>query len=162
MTDIIKALERIAEKLKRAGARVPVEAKGTIESAMATGLSMALVLVEEEQAALSTYRASVDAVELPEPEFYYRPVCGGEMYEGPHHARSVGGRMMREEKPGEWFGLHHESTVRRLIAEAVAREREAFPNLSPVIAWLENGCDPKEAAKELRIYMTAIRARGGE
>lgn len=25
-------------------------------------------------------------------------------------------------------------------------------NLSPVINWLENGCDPKEAAKELRAY----------
>lgn len=25
-------------------------------------------------------------------------------------------------------------------------------NLMPVITWLENGCDPKEAAKELRIY----------
>lgn len=58
--------------------------------------------------------------------------------------------------------LYASTTVRRLIAEAVARGREAFPNLSPVIAWLENGCDPKEAAKELRIYMTAIRARGGE
>lgn len=27
-------------------------------------------------------------------------------------------------------------------------------NLLPVIQWLENGCDPKEAAKELRIYHT--------
>ncbi|MFJ2989998.1 hypothetical protein ACIPF8_19200 [Collimonas sp. NPDC087041] len=26
------------------------------------------------------------------------------------------------------------------------------PDLMPVISWLENGCDPKEAAKELRIY----------
>lgn len=40
--------------------------------------------------------------------------------------------------------------------------REAWPNLQPVIAWLENGCDPKEAAKELRIYDEAIRARGGK
>jgi hypothetical protein len=48
------------------------------------------------------------------------------------------------------------------FAEMVAqREREAFPNLDPVIAWLENGCDPKEAAKELRLYNEAIRARGG-
>ena len=39
-------------------------------------------------------------------------------------------------------------------------EREAFPNLEPVITWLESGCDPKEAAKELRIYADAIRARG--
>ena len=29
-------------------------------------------------------------------------------------------------------------------------------NLMPVITWLENGCDPKEAAKELRIYQSMI------
>jgi hypothetical protein len=26
------------------------------------------------------------------------------------------------------------------------------PNLQPVIDWLMNGCDPKEAVKELMIY----------
>ncbi len=41
--------------------------------------------------------------------------------------------------------------------EAVEKERERFPNLVPVIAWLENGCDPKEAAKELRVYQHQIR-----
>jgi len=40
-----------------------------------------------------------------EPEFFYRPTCNGEMYEGPHHAKSVGGRMLREEKPNEWVAL---------------------------------------------------------
>lgn len=35
---------------------------------------------------------------------------------------------------------------------AVAAERKTFPNLLPVIQWLENGCDPQEAAKELRAY----------
>ena len=43
---------------------------------------------------------------------------------------------------------------------AAAAEREAFPDLTAVINWLENGCDPKEAAKELRLYAAAIRARG--
>lgn len=42
----------------------------------------------------------------------------------------------------------------------IAAEREAFPRLQCVIDWLENGCDPKEAAKELRLYEAAIRARG--
>jgi len=47
------------------------------------------------------------------------------------------------------------------FAELVAKvEREQWPNLNPVIQWLENGCDPKEAAKELRHYAAAIRARG--
>ena len=27
-----------------------------------------------------------------------------------------------------------------------------LPDLNPVIHWLANGCDPKEAVKELRIY----------
>ena len=47
-----------------------------------------------------------------------------------------------------------------VAAAAKAEEREAFPDLTAVINWLENGCDPKEAAKELRLYAAAIRARG--
>ena len=46
------------------------------------------------------------------------------------------------------------------LADGAAAEREAFPDLTAVINWLENGCDPKEAAKELRLYAAAIRARG--
>jgi hypothetical protein len=34
-------------------------------------------------------------------------------------------------------------------------------NLNPVITWLENGCDPKEAAKELRM-MSEIEYRNEE
>lgn len=37
----------------------------------------------------------------------------------------------------------------RWLAEAQAAK---CPNLEPVIQWLDNGCDPKEAAAELRIY----------
>ena len=33
------------------------------------------------------------------------------------------------------------------------------PNLQPVIDWLDNGCDPKEAAKELRIYQAQRDAK---
>ena len=47
----------------------------------------------------------------------------------------------------------------RFAALVAAAEREAFPDLTAVINWLENGCDPKEAAKELRLYAAAIRAR---
>lgn len=49
--------------------------------------------------------------------------------------------------------------LRNAVAKAVREEREAWPNLQPVISWLENGCNPKEAAKELRIYDEAIRTR---
>lgn len=46
------------------------------------------------------------------------------------------------------------------MANGAAQEREAFPDLSAVISWLENGCDPREAAKELRHYAAAIKAKG--
>ena len=49
--------------------------------------------------------------------------------------------------------------LERFAALVAAAEREAFPNLTAVINWLENGCDPKEAAKELRLYAAAISAR---
>jgi hypothetical protein len=49
--------------------------------------------------------------------------------------------------------------LERFAAIVAAAERKEWPNLDPVITWLENGCDPKEAAKELRIYAAAIRAR---
>lgn len=49
--------------------------------------------------------------------------------------------------------------LERFAALVAANELEMFPNLEPVINWLESGCDPKEAAKELRIYAAAIRAR---
>jgi hypothetical protein len=59
-----------------------------------------------------------------------------------------------------WHYPLSENQLRHLIARAVEAEREQWPNLNPVIQWLENGCDPKEAAKELRLYAVAIRARG--
>lgn len=37
------------------------------------------------------------------------------------------------------------------------QEQEPCPNLMPVILWLENGCDPKDAAKELRLYQAKLR-----
>jgi len=36
-------------------------------------------------------------------------------------------------------------------------ERQQCPNLQPVIDWLERGCDPIEAAKELRIYQAMMQ-----
>lgn len=48
---------------------------------------------------------------------------------------------------GDWMPL-----VQAFADLVQAAERQRFPNLLPVIQWLENGCDPKEAAKELRVY----------
>lgn len=135
MNDIIKALERIAEKLKRAGARVPVETKGTIESAMAAGLSMALVLIEEEQAALATYRASVDAVELPEPD--------GVIVVGTQALRALSS-----------------TTVRRLIAEAVAREQEECAEVCEGKVFAPDA-PYDEASRAALECVAAIRSRGG-
>lgn len=52
--------------------------------------------------------------------------------------------------------------VHAFASGIAAAERREWPDLEPVINWLENGCDPKEAAKELRTYAEAIRARGQE
>jgi len=40
------------------------------------------------------------------------------------------------------------------FCEGVKFGRNAIPNLQAVIQWLENGCEPKEAAKELRMYQS--------
>ncbi|MBC7202543.1 MAG: hypothetical protein H5U29_03315 [Pusillimonas sp.] len=40
-----------------------------------------------------------------EPLFWYRPIDDG-MYEGPVHNNSVGGKMLRDEKPSEWKPLY--------------------------------------------------------
>lgn len=40
-------------------------------------------------------------------------------------------------------------TVKYIRADLVS-------DLSPVISWLENGCAPKEAAKELRLYQQKL------
>jgi len=56
----------------------------------------------------------------------------------------------------KWFvqTLHRDSEKTRAIRklEAKVERQRICPDLTPVITWLENGCDPKEAAKELRIY----------
>lgn len=48
------------------------------------------------------------ALQQPEVEtlFWYRPVCNGEMYEGPVHHNSAEWKMLSEESPGEWLPLY--------------------------------------------------------
>lgn len=48
-------------------------------------------------------------------------------------------------------------TNARLIA-AAPEMLGALPDLSHVISWLENGCDPVSAANELRIHQARIDA----
>jgi hypothetical protein len=60
-----------------------------------------------------------------------------------------------------WAALRP-SELRLLLSEraellaTVERMRGYLPNLLAVIAWLENGGDPKHAATELRIYQERI------
>jgi len=55
LVELQRALERIADQLRRAGASLPAApVESTVESAMRTGLSIALALVEEERAALNS------------------------------------------------------------------------------------------------------------
>lgn len=78
--------------------------------------------------------------------------------QGQYHCGSYAFNLWKEGiEQGEYCDHHYWQDQ---AEKARADEREAFPNLEPVITWLENGCDPKEAAKELRIYAAAIRARG--
>jgi len=49
-----EVLQRIEELLVKAGAKLPIDNQGTIESAMKTGLSIALVIVQEEIRSLNT------------------------------------------------------------------------------------------------------------
>lgn len=63
--------------------------------------------------------------------------------------------MLRD---GDTCARQCEGTAYRIELRRLQRE---MPDLSPVIAWLENGCDPKEAAKELRIYQQRMRSNAG-
>lgn len=38
--------------------------------------------------------------------FWYRPACGGSMYEGPVHTNSADGKLLRDAKPSEWLPLY--------------------------------------------------------
>lgn len=49
--------------------------------------------------------------EKQEPIFWYRPCCGGELYEGPVHNDSITGKWMREERPEEWVPLYAATPV---------------------------------------------------
>ena len=55
--------------------------------------------------AIAALRDAVQGLREAEPVFYWRPLQDG-LYEGPHHAQSVHGRLMREAKPGEWHPLY--------------------------------------------------------
>ena len=48
--------------------------------------------------------------------------------------------------------------MERFAAIVRAQVLGQVPDLDLVISWLENGCNPQDAANELRLYAGAIRA----
>ena len=85
-----------------------------------------------------------------EPLFYVRLIDDGRYYEGPVHAKSVGGKMMRDEKPGEWAPLyaHPAPAQREPLSEARVREmlNEANIELRSKWACYERGLRDGERA----------------
>ena len=63
-------------------------------------------LINAMAAELRRLAALEQAVMDAKPLFFYRPFGENGLYEGPHYATSVGGRMIREEKPEAWHGLY--------------------------------------------------------
>jgi len=59
--------------------------------------------------------------------------------------------------PGETFRAFLKVAIEEVHAEAIASVKREPLDLMPVINWLENGCDPIEAAKELRIYQSRMQ-----
>lgn len=65
--------------------------------------------------------------------------------------------------PNGWCYLHHgrpgsagEHCICGRFPDLSGKTLTTAPNLWPVILWLEGGCDPKWAAKELRSYAVAL------
>ena len=66
------------------------------------------------------------------PLFWYRP-CKDGLYEGPHHNKSVGGKMMREENPDKWKPLYTSPPASKPLTGQQIRalwEQEAKPERS--------------------------------
>lgn len=79
--------------------------------------------------ALAAHRAQADKQGEAEPLFWYRP-CRDGLYEGPVHHKSVGGTMLRAEKPGEWFPLY---ASQHQVAQPLTDEQ--IEALAHRIAW---------------------------
>jgi hypothetical protein len=94
-----------------------------------------------------------EAIEHTDAQAYkcHGTECGNEHAELARWLREL--RARRE--TCDTCGRQCEGAAYRIELRRLQRE---LPDFSPVIAWLENGCDPKEAAKELRIYQQRMRS----
>lgn len=94
------------------------------------------------------------AASAQEPLFWYRPCLDG-MYEGPVHNNSIGGKMLRDEKPDEWKPLY---TTPPAAQPAVPLTDEQID--AAVKAWFENDISPGRQPFEKRMR-AAIKAAHG-
>lgn len=74
----------------------------TIRSALKFGAAATNAEIKQALTALAQLEAMAGE---QSPKFWYRPVGNDGLYEGPVHHNSVGGKMLRDEKPGEWVPL---------------------------------------------------------
>lgn len=79
-------------------------------------------------------------------------------------AAASASRLAREFKDEVLSALSDHDSALTAAHRRIEELTRALPDLSAVITWLENGCEPKHAATELRIYQERILAskQGGE
>lgn len=73
---------------------------------------------------IDAMEAAPQAVQAAAPMFWVRLLRDG-LYEGPVHNNSASGKLLRDEKPGEWHPLYLHAAPAH-PAEGVANEDEAF------------------------------------
>lgn len=67
--------------------------------------------------------------------------------------------LMIAREPGIWGAIAARKSKQARDLEAKLRAAvEAMPDLSNVLTWLQNECDPLDAVRELEIYKTRIDA----
>ena len=97
---------------------------------------------------------------MSEPLFWYRPVCNGEMYEGPIHNNSVGGKMLRDEKPGEWLPLYAEAQAQAELNAARALLREVLDTSDKFKSALESIGTPISANSQMERVRSYLSESG--
>lgn len=125
-----------------------------------------------KQAREAVAALEADIAQAVEPLFWYRPIGDDGLYEGPVHGQSIGGKMMRDEKPGEWKPLYTtppEPAVNAELLEALKNMRRAYVNLMESgrdrIIFLGGECDPLDVMEagdpNLRTSAAAIAKATG-
>ena len=64
--------------------------------------------------------------------------------------------VMQDRTRGKLVTIVDTSEADALLFAAAPEMYEALPDLSHVISWLQNGCDPIKAADELRVHQRRI------